>query len=830
MVNPYDSRTWSRYLESKRLGLLEAGFHSSSSTGTLKLAFLYERVCKLLPGSFKFWKEYLELLEESTMPAEVIIGAFERALNALHRMPRIWLDYLQALEKFGRLQDFRPVLNRALRALPITQHFRLWDTLFSKLIPKYSLKMPTWTKSFWERHLQVFPEKRIEFIKYLKRIEDWDGAARELVTLANSLMKSPSDLKDEFIIKNEGDEDDAFDSENDDDDDGDDEYNNNTITSITAQKCWTSLCQLIMDHSHEIHSIPVEDILRTAISIYKRQQGRFWTALATFHIRRGYFDAARLVFEEACAKVFLVRDFAQIFDSYAKMEETLLEIAIERGMKKTRGGKKRKEGGEKIMQEDVASDNQDYTKSTQNISKKTEDSAINGDIIIQMANLQSLLDRHAFLLSDVLLRQNPHSVDEWLKRISLVRERSSDGVEAVVAAFEDALRTVNPRKGPIHRLWIELAAFLEFKGLFDAARQVFSRACESDFASSEDLADVFIAAAELEFRLDRQERGLEIISSALSNQKPAFSNSEAWNGLGRCLRLWNFLIDAEEARGGPAACEAAYERLMQLRLTQPQHIINYALFREEVLQDLEGAFRVYERGIELFSYPVAFEIWNIYLPKFVAKYAASRLERTRDLFESALQGCPQKFALSLVLMYAKVEEDYGLMRRALSVYRRGCRELVAPDDRPQLYHLLIEKTVESQGALEARPLYEEAIRNLPFPQSLPFALAHSALEEKLGEVARARALLMHIAQFCDPRAYEDTFWRQWQEFETRRGDEGSFREMLRVKRSVANLFIQKLPFVPAKSVNNNSAKSATFDDDNSIPLVEQNDEEIQLDL
>ena len=768
------------------------------------MSFLYERACRLLPGSFKLWKEYLDLLQESPKTPEIIIGAFERALNSLHRMPRIWLDYLEFLVKQKKFKEIRPVFDRALQSLPLTQHPRLWDLIFTRFIRRFGVKLPNCSKSFWERYLQVTPEKRYEYIKFLKKIEDWDTAARELVTLANSLMKSSNDLiakdekkpvrrpKDEDIEVLSDEEEDLVDSE----------------VDLNVQNCWDSLCQLIIEHSHEIKSVSVDSILRTAISIFKRDQGRYWTALATYHIRRGYFDTARLVFEEAMGKVFLVRDFAQIFDSYAKMEETLLEILIEDAVKVEKKKKKGKKNGNKQEKEN------------------SEDENIPKTVLIQMGNLRSLLERHGFLLNDVLLRQNPHSVEDWLNRINLVRQSSGDGIEAVMAAFEDALRTVNPRKVAVNRLWIELANFLESKEAYNEARQIYQRAYEwgqVDYGTVEDLSIVLIAAAEFEFRREAFQEGLEIISSALSPGRKKTGNS-AWDGLGKSLELWNFLIDSEEARGAVSACEAAYERLLQLRLAKPQHIINYALFREEVLADLDGAFKVYERGIELFNYPIAFEIWNIYLPKFVKRYASTRLERTRDLFESALQGCPEKYAMHLYLMYGKVEEDYGLLRNALTIYRRGCL-VVAPNDRPVLYNLLINKTIESQGAFSARPIYEEAIKSLPFPASLPFALAHSVLEEKLNEIPRARALLMHMSQFCDPRAYEGAFWQKWQEFETRNGEESSFREMLRIKRSVSNLFLQKQPFVKATEIPENAENSAV-----DVSVKEQNDEEMELDL
>ena len=30
--------------------------------------------------------------------------------------------------------------------------------------------------------------------------------------------------------------------------------------------------------------------------------------------------------------------------------------------------------------------------------------------------------------------------------------------------------------------------------------------------------------------------------------------------------------------------------------------------------------QIYERGTELFTFPISFEIWNIYLSKFVRRY------------------------------------------------------------------------------------------------------------------------------------------------------------------------------------------------------------------
>lgn len=58
------------------------------------------------------------------------------------------------------------------------------------------------------------------------------------------------------------------------------------------------------------------------------------------------------------------------------------------------------------------------------------------------------------------------------------------------------------------------------------------------------------------------------------------------------------------------------------------------------------SLQAYERGIALFRWPNVYDIWNTYLTKFIDRYGGKKLERARDLFEQALDGCPAKFAKS----------------------------------------------------------------------------------------------------------------------------------------------------------------------------------------
>ena len=57
-------------------------------------------------------------------------------------------------------------------------------------------------------------------------------------------------------------------------------------------------------------------------------------------------------------------------------------------------------------------------------------------------------------------------------------------------------------------------------------------------------------------------------------------------------------------------------------------------------------FKVYERGVELFTYPVAFELWNIYLTKFTQRYVIRILFMSSSLSDLGFIGWIQNRAYS----------------------------------------------------------------------------------------------------------------------------------------------------------------------------------------
>jgi pre-mRNA-splicing factor SYF1 len=68
-------------------------------------------------------------------------------------------------------------------------------------------------------------------------------------------------------------------------------------------------------------------------------------------------------------------------------------------------------------------------------------------------------------------------------------------------------------------------------------------------------------------------------------------------------------------------------------------------------------------------------------------------------------------------------------------------------------------------------------------------MRYAALEVRMGEIDRARAVFAHGAQVAEPRMFAE-FWAAWQEFEVRHGNDDTFRDMLRIKRTVQTQLAQ----------------------------------------
>ncbi|XP_026463495.1 pre-mRNA-splicing factor SYF1-like [Ctenocephalides felis] len=729
--NAFSVKHWLRYIEHKK----KAPKHI--------INIIYERALKELPGSYKIWHQYLKLRRKQlkglciTDPQfEEVNNVFERALVFMHKMPRIWMNYCSFMTDQCLITRTRQVFDRALRALPITQHHRIWP-LYITFIKKHDIH-ETAIRVF-RRYLKLCPEEAEEYIEYLVSIDWLDEAAIQLAKIVDS---------DTFVSKH----------------------------GKSNHQLWNELCELISKNPHKVHSLNVDAIIRGGLRRYTDQLGHLWNSLADYYVRSGLFERARDIYEEAIQTVTTVRDFTQVFDAYAQFEELSLS---------------------KCMEE--ASKNQN----------PTEDDDI--DLELRLARFEHLMERRLLLLNSVLLRQNPHNVPEWHKRVKLYEGKPHE----IINTYTEAVQTVQPKLavGKLFTLWVEFAKFYEKNGQIDDSRLVFEKAILVPYVKVDELASVWCEWAEMEIRHENYEDALKLMhrATAMPSRKVAYHDDTepVQMRLYKSLKIWSMYADLEESFGTFKSCKAVYDRIIDLKICTPQIIMNYGLFLEEQ-NYFEEAFRAYEKGIAQFKWPNVYDIWNTYLSKFLNRYGGTKLERARDLFEQCLEKCPPQFAKSLFLLYAKLEEEHGLARHAMAVYERAT-VAVLPEEMFQMFNIYIKKAAEIYGVPKTRQIYEKAIELLPEDKAREMCQRFAEMETKLGEIDRARAIYSHCSQMCDPRITAD-FWQTWKEFEIRHGNEDTMREMLRIKRSIQATYNTQVNMMSAQMLSSANLSAGTVAD------------------
>jgi pre-mRNA-splicing factor SYF1 len=636
----------------------------------------------------------------------------------------------------------RKAFDRALQALPITQHKLIWNLYIQ------------WAKSFgveettirvYRRFLMYDPQSREEFVTYLEAIGQYEEAAVQLSIILN----------DEHYVLSSG---------------------------RTKHQLWLKLCNICSKHPQfVVNTIKVEDIIRSGISKFSDEVGMLWNSLADFYIRLGQFEKARDIYEEAITTVRTVRDFTIIFDEYVKVEESIVTAKL------------------RLLEEAKASHDPDFS--------YDEDSI---DVNMRLSRLEYLMDQRPILLNSVILRQNPHNVLEWHKRVKLF----NDDFKKKIGVFAEAVEAVDPKMavGRFSGLWLSYARAHEHNhGDVASCRTVFERASRINFKTVDELANVWCAWAEMEMRHEFYTEALRVMSVAVTQPVDSWArrkaqaahmgkvvgaddgDNEAFEGatvadkLYKNVKVWSLYLDLEESLGSTESCRAAYDRVFELKVVTAQMALNYAAFLEEN-NFFEDSFTVYERAVALFEFPQVKKLWIVYLDKFTARYGGTKLERLRDLFEQSLLKIPATEAAEFYIKYAKAEQEYGSARHAMAVYDRAAKA-VPPTQRLDMYRLYIQKVEQLFGATKTRAIYEAAIRDLDDDACKALCLEFVEMERRLGEIDRARAVLQYGSQFADPRR-DANYWRKWHLFEEAHGNVDTFKEMLRVQRSVEASFAQ----------------------------------------
>ncbi|ONI10231.1 hypothetical protein PRUPE_4G035800 [Prunus persica] len=659
--NPFSLKLWWRYLIAR------------SESPFKKRFIIYERALKALPGSYKLWNAYLrERLElVRNLPIthfqyETLNNTFERALVTMHKMPKIWTMYLQTLTEQKLVTRTRRTFDRALCALPVTQHDRIWDP-YLKFVSQTGIPIET-SLRVYRRYLKYDPAHIEDFIEFLINSSLWQEAAERLASVLND---------DQFY----------------------------SIKGKTKHRLWLELCDLLTKHATEVSGLNVDAIIRGGIRKFTDEVGRLWTSLADYYIRRNLHEKARDIFEEGMTTVVTVRDFSVIFDSYAGFEDSMLVHKME-----TVDLSDEEEEEEKGLEEDGNEEEEDLRLDVNLSLAEFEKKMLNGfwlhddkDVDLRLARLEHLMDRRPILANSVLLRQNPHNVEQWHRRVKLFEGNPTKQI----LTYTEAVRTVDPMKavGKPHTLWVAFAKLYENHKDIANARVIFDKAVQVNYKTVDNLASLWCEWAEMELRHKNFKGALELMRRATA----------------------------------------------------------------------EPSVEVKRRGIIVNWFSVCFSY------VLVCYF--------RVCYYILLECAPADAKKPLYLQFAKLEEDYGLAKRAMKVYDEATKA-VPNHEKLSMYEIYIARAAEIFGIPKTREIYEQAIESgLPDKDVKTMCLKYAELEKSLGEIDRARGVYIFASQFSDPRSDVD-FWNKWHEFEVQHGNEDTFREMLRIKRSVSASYSQ----------------------------------------
>lgn len=719
--------------------------NSSYHRITTRIINTYEQALSHIPLSYKLWYHYLkDLIEEisqdffhSPQTYKSINEIFERALVHLYGYPAIYLLYAQFLQFQNRITRVRQIYNKAIANLAITQHKLIWEE-FVKFVLRVDL-LPLGNLVL-RRYIQIEPRGREVLYEFLKRHGRWDEAA---VVLCKVLAAGGGYGK------------------------------------------WLELCDLIRDNASEITSIPIEHIIREGIKKYTDQVAKLWVVLASIYILRGQMYIARDIYEESLKSVTTVQDFTALFDAYAHFLENFAKTRLRTSGQTT-------------------------------------------EVLVTLERLENLIKNRAILLATVRLKQNINNVYNWIHYAQL------SGPEKMPQVYSEAVQSVDPKRsvGRVTELWLRFAAYYEEReieqlrhqpgksetintdGVFERETEVesqsgqseiilpntdrvFERAVNAEFKYVDDLVTIWCAWVEVYLRHKNFKRALELTRRAVDVRNKKDQNY-VQQRLHKSVKLWCLCLDMEENFGTLETCRSTFDLMLKLKVVTPQLALNFTAYLEEH-KYFEASFSIFEKCIALFKWPHLYFLYLPYLTKFIKRYRGTKLERAREIFQSCLANdksevandsekaiVPPEHAKYLYYLYASLEEEFGLIRHCLEILGEAVRR-VEQKEQLQMIKLYLAKTAEFYGIVKTRPIYQECLEFVKDEVARELCKMYVAMERGLGEIDRARAIYVYVAQISPVEECQEV-WRDWREFEILHGNEDSFKDMLRMKSSVQAQF------------------------------------------
>jgi pre-mRNA-splicing factor SYF1 len=748
--NPYNFKSWWDTLSSSK----EAPFSIRKKIYLVSLHYL--------PGSYKLWYNYLKEEREYAKANYNIPNKYYDEVNKLHeqaliymmKMPKIWIDFIQFMFEQNLITKTKTIFNKALQAIPITQHKKLWD-IYIPYIESLSNCHQTKIEIF-KRYIKFNPDYKEKFINFLIGIKEFNTAIYYIIEILNDENFYSKENKSQYYY-------------------------------------WIILCQIINNYPEYIDlsicnkELNVDRVIRHGIKKYSDEVGNLWVTLANYYIKIGLIEKAREIFEEALEKILTVRDFSLVFNSYLNFEQEMMkynifnsEISVDNNLELSCKNGENEENKltelelnelENAMNE-LKFEEIKYEKIEEDENIQKGDTENNSNIKkFNFIRVNNLLQRRPFLLNSTILRRNPNNVNEWLKRIELMKEKND--FNQIKKLYEECLNTIkiNEAYGKLSEIYISYANFYEENNNIKKANEIYFKGCNLNYKKTEENVTMWCLWCEMNIRQKKYKDAYSIIKYICTN------NTNKYYKYNKNIKLWSLYIDLEinMNKNNEKQVIYIYNKMIEFKIANIETIFNFIIYLEKI-KYYEKIYNIYEQSIELFTWPNAYDICLCYLVDFINHYKNEKSEIFRDIIQNiiVLSGHLKIF----YYIYAFYEEKYGLYNHCIDILKEASQN-VKDDEKPEIHSVIIAKSAKYFGIGKVRLAFDDAMNNLDKSFVLEIGLKYISIEIKLKEINRARGIFKYFGKLFNPdnKEYKEEFWEMWDNFEKLYGDTVTYQEM-----------------------------------------------------
>ena len=696
---------------------------------------IYIEALKYIPNSYKITKMFLEenimylknkcVLNKQFKEREEY---FEKALNYLHKMPRIWIMYFEFLQIQGKIKKNILLLNRALKNLSVIQHEKIWEVYIPWL---KKLKIKKLTEKILERYIKYNEYFKEEYIEYLLENKNIKKAVIFLIEIINN--------SDYYPVK----------------------YNKYEYSM--------KVCKLISENSIEIKNFNSENIFNYCLKKYSDEIGNIWVFYANFFLGKGDFEKTRFIFQKAVLNVNTRKDFGIVYNAFLNFEEGLAMLLMEKDEDKV-------VIKEKLILEDI-----DQTLGF--FKNKNDNFEVFSEEEIQLRRINDLLEKREFYLNDCVLRQNCNIVKNWINKFQFVEKKE----KIYLDIFLEALKKIDFQKadGNVSDLFIFIAEFYKDIKDFKKMNYIYEKSFCYDFRKLEEYEILISNWMETLLLLNYEKdviKLLEIFLGLKKTEKKNFIKDKILNYIKNSQKLWSLYIDILHNSEEKEKLIKSYDILIKKKNCTGLNIINYLNFLQKE-KNKKKFYIVCEICINQFKWPICGHIWIIYIKKIEEIETEKNIERVRELYERVLEEAPLSQKFLFYLLFIDFEKKKGMVNHQIEIFKKMVEDV---EEKKKLicYKLYIAKLAKYFGSEKTRKIYENCLKILKVEEKINLGLEYAKLELKLKEIDRARKIYFFLSQFCEPEIEEYGFWKIWEDFEIEWGNEDTYRDFIRNKKNI----------------------------------------------